>query len=66
MPFILLTFRVIFVFDQDKKEWFKWRQDRWKKAAPKIHKKHFAGGGTRFLTADGKKAIADLYKKSFK
>ena len=54
------------VFDQDQKEWFKWNQDRWKQHTPKIRKKRFAGGGTRFLTADGKKAIAFLYKTSFK
>ena len=54
------------VYDQDQKEWFKWSQDRWKKHTPKIRKKHFCGGGTRFLTTEGKKAIADLYKMSFK
>ena len=63
--FAKLCNKPLYVFDQDKKEWFKWGQDRWKKAAPKIHKKHFAGGGTRFLTPEGKKAIANLYKESF-
>jgi hypothetical protein len=54
------------VFDQDKREWFRWSQNHWKKVVPRIRKKHFTGGGTRFLTAQGKKAIADLYNYSFK
>ena len=64
--FAKLCNKPLYVFDQDKKGWFKWGQDRWRKAVPKIHKKNFAGGGTRFLTAGGKKAIVDLYKRSFK
>lgn len=58
--------KTLHVYDQEKKQWFKWSQDQWKKASPKITKKHFAGTGTRFLTADGKKAIANLFKSSFK
>lgn len=64
--FAKLCNKELYVFDQDKKEWLKWHQDRWGKATPKIRKKHFAGGGTRFLTTSGKRAIADLYKRSFK
>ncbi|MCH8156880.1 MAG: hypothetical protein IID18_03860 [Nitrospinae bacterium] len=64
--FAKLCNKTLYVFDQDQKEWFKWAQDRWKPATPKIRKKHFAGGGTRFLNPDGKKAIAKLFKDSFK
>jgi hypothetical protein len=64
--FAKLCNKPLFVFDQDAKEWFKWNQSRWGKTSPKIKKKHFAGGGTRFLTLEGKKAIADLYAVSFK
>lgn len=64
--FAKLCNKPLCVFDQEKKEWFKWVQDRWKKVTPKIHKKHFAGGGTRFLTAAGKTAIRELYIRSFK
>ena len=64
--FAKLCNKPLHVFDQDKKEWFRWTQDRWKKAAPKIRKKHFSGGGTRFLSDDGKKAIAKLFKDSFR
>ena len=64
--FAKLCNKPLCVFDQDAKEWLKWNQNRWRKASPEIKKKHFAGGGTRFLTLEGKKAIADLYAGSFK
>ncbi len=64
--FAKLCNKPLHVFDQEQKQWFKWGRDRWNKTAPQIRKKHFAGGGTRFLNADGKKAIADLFKSSFK
>jgi len=56
----------LYVFDQDEVQWFKWDQDKWKKSPAKIHKKQFAGTGTRFLNDEGKKAIAELFKNSFK
>ncbi len=64
--FAKLCNKPLHVFDQDQKQWFKWTGREWKKASPKIAKKRFAGTGTRFLNAEGKKAIADLFKKSFK
>lgn len=63
--FAKLCNKPLYVFDQDQNQWFKWAQDKWKPATPKIRKKHFAGGGTRFLNAAGKRAIADLFKNSF-
>ena len=64
--FAKLCNKPLCVFDQGKKEWFKWSQDRWEKVTPKISKKHFSGGGTRFLSPEGRRAIADLYAVSFK
>jgi hypothetical protein len=64
--FAKLCNKPLCVFDQGAKEWLKWNQNRWGKTSPKIKKKHFSGGGTRFLTVEGKKAIADLYSVSFK
>ena len=64
--FAKLCNKPLCVFDQGKKEWFKWNQDRWEKVTPKINKKHFSGGGTRFLSPEGRRAIADLYAVSFK
>ena len=56
----------LYVFDQDQEQWFKWQDEKWKKASPRIHSTEFAGTGTRFLNAAGKAAIRDLFKKSFK
>jgi len=64
--FAKLCNKPLCVFDQDAKEWLRWNQNRWGKTSPKIKKKRFSGGGTRFLTVEGKKAIADLYSVSFK
>ena len=63
--FAKLCNKPLHVFDQNKKQWFKWNQNQWEDAQPTIQKKHIAGGGTRFLNEDGKTAIADLFKKSF-
>ena len=64
--FAKLCNKILYVFDQGKKQWFKWETDRWKKATPRIRHKHIAGTGTRFLNPAGKKAIADLFRQSFK
>ncbi|SVE39116.1 uncharacterized protein METZ01_LOCUS491970, partial [marine metagenome] len=64
--FAKLCNKPLCVFDQGEKEWFKWSQDRWEKVTPKINKKHFSGGGTRFLSPEGRQAIANLYAVSFK
>jgi hypothetical protein len=43
-----------------------WEKDLWKpSAAPVISQKHFTGTGTRFLKENGKKAIVDLFARSF-
>lgn len=63
--FAKLCNKPLHVFDQDKKQWFWWDTDQWKPANPKIKKQHIAGTGTRFLTDEGKQAIADLFKNSF-
>lgn len=57
----------LYVFDQDGDSWFKWDGAKWKKPTTvKIKKNHFAGTGTRFLKPNGKKAIQELFKASFK
>lgn len=58
--------KALYVFDQDKNSWFKWNKIEWvETAAPTISNIHFAGTGTRFLNENGKKAIEELYKRSF-
>lgn len=57
----------LFVFDQNKDAWFTWQKEKWGTvAAPVITKSHFTGTGTRFLEENGRKAIADLFARSFK
>jgi hypothetical protein len=57
------------VFDQKKNNWFTWNKLNWvkrKKAdEPVISHVHFTGTGTRFLEENGKKAIKELFVRSF-
>ena len=56
----------LFVFDQTKNGWFRWEQAAWThQEAPVIGHVHFTGTGTRFLEDTGKKAVADLFDRSF-
>ncbi len=57
--------RPVFVYEQDRKEWFSWIDNSWQQVSPVISHKTFAGTGTRALTDDAKQAIADLFEKSF-
>jgi hypothetical protein len=57
--------RPLSVFDQEKNRWFTWEEGKWVEDTPVISHKTFAGTGTRYLTADGKKAIEDLFERSF-
>ena len=64
--FSKLCNKPLHVFDQEQSHWFKWTGSNWKKVnQPKIKQKHFAGTGTRFLNAKGKKAVKDLFEVSF-
>jgi len=64
--FAKLCNKPLFVFDQVKNGWFKWSQDQWQpEIAPVIGHNHFTGTGTRFLEANGKQAIAELFARSF-
>jgi len=57
----------LFVFDQEKNGWFQWIKTEFKAVdAPLIRHKHFTGTGTRFLEANGRKALEDLFARSFK
>ncbi len=57
----------LFVFDQVKNAWSSWHKGTWEAVqAPVISKTHFTGTGTRFLEDNGRKAIAELYARSFR
>ncbi|MBK8253454.1 MAG: hypothetical protein IPK82_12405 [Polyangiaceae bacterium] len=57
----------VFVFDQDRKAWFAWNGTKWELCVspPSVNRENFAGIGTQNLTEDGKKAIFELFARSF-
>jgi len=56
----------IFVFDQEKRAWFRWTGTAWEIAKqPVITKESFAGIGTQTLSDAGREAIEDLFLRSF-
>lgn len=57
--------RPLHVFDQDKNDWFTWRNDSWVAEVPVISHKTICGTGTRSITDAGEKAIKDLFERSF-
>lgn len=57
----------LYVFGQIKNGWFKWEEGEWISVEnPVITSKHFTGTGTRFLEENGKKALEELFARSFK
>ena len=57
--------RPLSVYDQERKGWFAWENNQWIESTPVISTETFAGTGTRFLSEDGRKALEDLYVRSF-
>ena len=59
----------LYVFDQKRNAWFRWSQSDWVERErgnePVISQPHFAGTGTRFLQENGKKAIGELFERTF-
>ena len=59
----------LYVFDQSKDVWFRWNKMEWEQLGddeqPAITQIHFTGTGTRFLSDGGRKAIEDLFNRSF-
>ena len=55
----------VWVFDQEREDWFHWTGDSWEKEVPSITSPNIAGSGTRFLNETSKKAIRELFERSF-
>lgn len=56
----------LYVFDQEQNRWFKWNGENWINVTdPIITKSHFTGTGTRLIKDNGKKAIEELFARSF-
>jgi hypothetical protein len=67
--FAKLCNKPLHVFDQDKDAWFRWDGTEWQplraEASPVITHSHFTGTGTRNLQPNGRRAIEQLYARSF-
>ena len=57
--------RPVSVFDQSRAQWFTWSGTEWALDTPTIGGKPFTGTGTRNLTDEGRRAITELYERSF-
>lgn len=55
----------LWVYDQDRKGWYRWDGNEWVSGTPVIESIHFTGTGTRYLTEDGQAAVDDLFRRSF-
>jgi len=57
--------RTVSVFDQERNDWFSWKDKKWVADKPVIFNNTFAGTGTRNINDAGKEAIEDLFGRSF-
>jgi hypothetical protein len=57
--------RPVWVFDQERETWFRWRDGRWDPDTPTIGERTFCGTGTRHLGEEGRRAIDELFRRSF-
>ena len=68
--FAKLCNKPLHVFDQEKDRWFTWTGTSWSPRPtadpPSITHPHFTGTGTRQLQGNGKRAIEELFGRSFR
>jgi len=57
--------REVHVFDKERGKWFKWNRSEWVESKPFITEKTFCGTGSRDLTDESKRAIEELFARSF-
>ncbi|MHC1742674.1 MAG: hypothetical protein AB9873_06535 [Syntrophobacteraceae bacterium] len=57
--------RPLSVFDQNRNGWFTWQNKSWVESLPVIEHTTFVGTGTRHLNEEGKRALHDLFQRSF-
>jgi len=56
----------LFVFDQERRSWFQWSGRAWEMTPPPvISTESFAGVGTQSLSDEGRRAIQELFQRSF-
>jgi hypothetical protein len=67
--FAKLCNKPLHVFDQEQNGWFTWTGEAWQARGsdgPAITHVHFTGTGTRRLGDNGRRAIDDLFARSFR
>ena len=65
--FAKLCNKPLFVFDQERNRWHRWTGGSWSTdQEPVITHAHFSGTGTRELQDNGRKAIDELFARSFR
>ena len=57
--------RPVHLFEQERKEWVSWVNNEWVTDEPLISHKTVAVTGTRYLEDEGRKAIDELFERSF-
>ncbi|MEE2752044.1 MAG: hypothetical protein VX519_11500 [Myxococcota bacterium] len=55
----------LWVYDSAQQGWFRWVGEQWAPGVPVIESARFCGTGTRELDDHGKRAIEDLFSRSF-
>ena len=55
----------VYVYDQVRNQWFTYKNNTWVKTDTPVLTKNFAGIGTRNLNENGKKAIENVFNKTF-
>jgi len=67
--FAKLCNKPLHVFDQEHDCWMRWAGEEWTRCdahtLPVITHPHFTGTGTRLMEANGKRAVAELFARSF-
>ncbi len=57
--------KTVNVFDQNKNQWFTWKDNTFVPIETPTLSNKFAGIGTREINESGKQAIRDVYTKTF-
>jgi hypothetical protein len=57
--------RPLSVYDQEKGNWYSWKQGAWIQDTPEIEHATFVGSGTRNLSENGRQAIDELFESAF-
>lgn len=63
--FAILSNKPVYVFEQEKEQWYFWNNNKFEVCVTPILSKNYAGIGTRQINESGINAIRNVYKKTF-